>query len=123
MPYDLETGPDNVVNIKVIGVGGAGNNVVNHMVEAGTTGVEFIAVNTDKQVLAISKADQKVQIGEKLTQGLGAGAVRTYEGGGKDLYGLGHQLTGVDQVTDEIFAFLEEGADFLHALLAGFHRL
>jgi cell division protein FtsZ len=74
MPYDLETGPDNVVNIKVIGVGGAGNNVVNHMVEAGTTGVEFIAVNTDKQVLAISKADQKVQIGEKLTHGQGAGS-------------------------------------------------
>ena len=74
MPYDLETGPDNVVNIKVIGVGGAGNNVVNHMVEGGTTGVEFIAINTDKQVLAISKADQKVQIGEKLTHGQGAGS-------------------------------------------------
>ena len=74
MPFDLETGPDNVVNIKVIGVGGAGNNVVNHMVEAGTTGVEFIAVNTDKQVLAVSKADQKVQIGEKLTHGQGAGS-------------------------------------------------
>jgi len=74
MPYDQETGPDNVVNIKVIGVGGAGNNVVNHMVEAGTTGVEFIAVNTDKQVLAISKAKQTIQIGEKLTHGQGAGS-------------------------------------------------
>ena len=74
MPYDQETGPDNVVNIKVIGVGGAGNNVVNHMVEGGTTGVEFIAINTDKQVLAISKAKQTIQIGEKLTHGQGAGS-------------------------------------------------
>ena len=74
MAYDLNMGPDNVVNIKVVGVGGAGNNVVNHMVASGTKGVEFIAVNTDKQVLAVSKADQTVQIGEKLTHGQGAGA-------------------------------------------------
>ena len=67
-------GPENVVNIKVIGIGGAGNNVVNRMVKAGTQGVEFIAVNTDKQALAISNADQKVQIGEKTTRGQGAGS-------------------------------------------------
>ena len=74
MAYDFETGPDNVVNIKVVGVGGAGNNVVNHMVEVGVQGVEFIAINTDKQVLGASRADQKLQIGEKLTHGQGAGS-------------------------------------------------
>ncbi len=60
--------------IKVIGVGGAGNNAVNRMVEYGLTGVEFVAVNTDKQQLMQSKATYKIQIGEKITQGLGAGA-------------------------------------------------
>ena len=74
MAINLETGPENVVTIKVVGVGGAGNNVVNRMVNSGTTGVEFIAVNTDKQALAVSSADQKIQIGEKLTHGQGAGS-------------------------------------------------
>lgn len=74
MAFVPETGPENVVTIKVIGVGGAGNNVVNRMVSSGTKGVEFIAVNTDKQALAISNADQKIQIGEKLTHGQGAGS-------------------------------------------------
>lgn len=69
-----ETGPENVVTLKVIGVGGAGNNVVNRMVKSGTQGVEFIAVNTDKQALAVSNADQKLQIGEKITSGQGAGS-------------------------------------------------
>ncbi len=66
--------PENVVNIKVIGIGGAGNNVVNRMVKSGTEGVEFIAINTDKQALAVSNADQKIQIGEKVTRGQGAGS-------------------------------------------------
>lgn len=74
MPFSLETGPDNVVNIKVVGVGGAGNNVVNRMISSNTKGVEFIAINTDKQVLAVSSADNKIQIGEKLTHGQGAGS-------------------------------------------------
>ena len=74
MSFVPETGPENVVTIKVIGVGGAGNNVVNRMVSSGTKGVEFIAINTDKQALAISNADQKIQIGEKLTHGQGAGS-------------------------------------------------
>ncbi|RTI05136.1 cell division protein FtsZ, partial [Thermus scotoductus] len=60
--------------IKVIGLGGAGNNAVNRMIEAGLLGVEFIAANTDAQVLAKSLADQRIQLGEKLTRGLGAGA-------------------------------------------------
>lgn len=59
--------------IKVVGVGGGGNNAVNRMVEAGIKGVEFIAVNTDKQALTKSHASQKIQIGDKLTKGQGAG--------------------------------------------------
>ena len=65
---------DGTATIKVIGVGGAGNNAVNRMVESGIRGVEFIAVNTDRQTLNESKANSKIQIGEKLTRGLGAGA-------------------------------------------------
>ena len=60
--------------IKVIGVGGGGNNAVNRMIDAGIKGVEFIAVNTDKQALQISRAGARIQIGEKITRGLGAGA-------------------------------------------------
>ena len=74
MAFGLETGPESVVNIKVIGVGGGGNNVVNRMVRTGTKGVEFVAVNTDKQALNVSSATYKIQIGEKLTHGQGAGS-------------------------------------------------
>ena len=62
------------VKIKVVGVGGGGSNAVDGMVESKINGVDFIAVNTDKQALNRSKADYKIQIGEKLTRGLGAGA-------------------------------------------------
>ena len=64
----------NVVQIKVVGVGGGGGNAVNRMVDAGVKGVEFIAINTDNMALYNSKADMKIQIGEKVTQGKGAGA-------------------------------------------------
>ena len=74
MAFGLDMGPDSVVNIKVVGVGGGGNNVVNRMVKTGTKGVDFIAVNTDKQALAVSSATSKIQIGEKLTNGQGAGS-------------------------------------------------
>ncbi len=74
MAFGLDMGSDSVVTIKVIGVGGGGNNVVNRMVKTGTKGVDFIAVNTDKQALAISSATYKIQIGEKLTNGQGAGS-------------------------------------------------
>ena len=66
--------PEKVVNIKVIGVGGAGNNVVNRMMSAGVEGVEFLVVNTDKQDLNKSKCPNKLPIGEKLTGGMGAGS-------------------------------------------------
>src|SRR5690606_33345298 len=71
---DFETNVDQLATIKVIGVGGGGNNAVNRMIEHGVQGVEFIAVNTDAQALNLSKADIKMQIGAKLTRGLGAGA-------------------------------------------------
>ena len=74
MAFGLDMGPDSVVNIKVVGVGGGRNNVVNRMVKTGTKGVDFIAVNTDKQALAVSSATYKIQIGEKLTNGQGAGS-------------------------------------------------
>ena len=61
-------------NIKVIGVGGGGNNAVNRMVESELNGVQFLSVNTESQVLELSKADVTIQIGEKVTKGLGAGA-------------------------------------------------
>ena len=62
------------VQIKVVGVGGGGGNAVNRMVRAGVQGVEFVAINTDQAVLRLSQADQKIQIGEKLTRGMGAGS-------------------------------------------------
>ena len=65
---------ERVVKIKVIGVGGAGNNVINRMIEAGVDGVDFIVVNTDKQDLNKSICKNKLQIGEKLTGGMGAGS-------------------------------------------------
>ena len=74
MGFEFEQGLDNVVNIKVIGVGGGGGNAVNRMVENGVQGVEFVSINTDMQALNYSQASTKIQIGEKLTKGQGAGA-------------------------------------------------
>ncbi len=69
----FESGKDNSAVIKVIGVGGGGCNAVNRMIEAGLKGIQFIAVNTDRQALNKCGAETKIQIGEKLTRGLGAG--------------------------------------------------
>ncbi|SFA75343.1 MULTISPECIES: cell division protein FtsZ [unclassified Bacillus (in: firmicutes)] len=71
---DFDMNLDQLATIKVIGVGGGGNNAVNRMIEHGVQGVEFISVNTDAQALNLSKAEVKMQIGGKLTRGLGAGA-------------------------------------------------
>jgi cell division protein FtsZ len=71
---EFDTFRDQYATIKVIGVGGGGNNAVNRMIEDGVEGVEFIAVNTDAQALNLSKADITIQIGAELTRGLGAGA-------------------------------------------------
>jgi cell division protein FtsZ len=70
----FEVNEERHAQIKVIGIGGGGSNAVNRMIESGMKGVTFIAVNTDKQALSMSKAETKIQIGEKLTKGLGAGA-------------------------------------------------
>lgn len=72
LDFDIEAG--NLAVIKVVGVGGGGNNAVNRMIEMGLRGVDFIAINTDAQALTLSNATYKVQIGQKLTKGLGAGA-------------------------------------------------
>ena len=72
--YVSETSKETFARIKVIGVGGGGNNAVNRMIDAGLQGVELIAVNTDAQALLNAKAPNRIQIGEKLTRGLGAGA-------------------------------------------------
>ncbi|MFA7162979.1 MAG: cell division protein FtsZ [Eubacteriales bacterium] len=72
LEFDIDM--DQFATIKVVGVGGGGNNAVNRMIEHGLKGVDFISVNTDKQALYVSQATQKIQIGEKLTKGLGAGA-------------------------------------------------
>ena len=71
---ELEEKSKNLAKIKVIGVGGGGNNAVNRMIAAGVQGVAFLAVNCDAQALLLSKAPNRIQIGEKLTKGLGAGA-------------------------------------------------
>lgn len=74
MGFEFEMDYDSIVNIKVIGVGGGGNNAVNRMVTSGLQGVEFIAINTDKQALNRSEASVKIQVGTKLTKGQGAGS-------------------------------------------------
>ena len=72
---ELEVEQNSYASIKVVGCGGGGNNAVNRMVDSGLRGVEFVSINTDKQALNLSQAQHKIQIGEKLTKGLGAGAV------------------------------------------------
>ena len=101
MAFGLDMGPDSVVNIKVIGVGGAGNNVVNRMVKTGTKSVDFIAVNTDKQALGVSSATVKIQIGEKLTNGQGAGS--NPEVGRKSAEESRSQITKALEDTDMVF--------------------
>jgi len=72
--FEIDLGTESLAQIKVIGVGGGGSNAVNRMIEFGLQGVEFITANTDAQALQTAKSNTKVQLGEKLTRGLGAGA-------------------------------------------------
>ena len=74
MPFELDSGADVIIPIKVVGAGGGGGNAVNRMINSGVRGVEFIVMNTDKQALSASCATYKIQLGEKLTKGLGAGS-------------------------------------------------
>ena len=73
MPLEFDTNNEKLAKIRVFGAGGAGNNAINRMIEFGVKGADFIAINTDLQALYLSKASQKLQIGEKLTKGLGSG--------------------------------------------------
>ena len=91
----------NIARIKVIGIGGAGNNAVNRMIDAGIRSAEFISVNTDKQALMLSKAPTKIQIGEISTRGLGAGA--NPELGQKAAEESKDRLTEIIQDTDLLF--------------------
>ncbi len=101
MGFELVTAPDAVVKIKVIGVGGGGNNVVNRMVRSGARGVDFVAINTDKQALNTSSATYKIQIGEKLTHGQGAGS--NPEVGRKSAEESRNQITKALEDTDMVF--------------------
>ena len=108
MPFRLEDDADKIAKIKVVGVGGGGSNAVNRMATSSMTGVEFIVVNTDAQALKHSTVQMKLQIGEKLTKGLGAGANPE----------IGRKAAIED--TDKILSLLE-GADmvFVTAGLGG----
>jgi cell division protein FtsZ len=75
MLFELDMGAQEYARMKVVGVGGAGGNAINRMIDATLSGVEFISVNTDAQALDNSRASQKIQIGAKLTKGLGAGSI------------------------------------------------
>ena len=98
---ELATTNDTIVKIKVIGAGGCGNNVVNRMINTGVTGVDFIAINTDKQVLNESVAPYKIQIGEKLTHGQGAGG--NPEVGRKSAEESRSQISKALEDTDMVF--------------------
>ncbi|MDP2960383.1 MAG: cell division protein FtsZ, partial [candidate division Zixibacteria bacterium] len=75
MLFELDMGAQEYARMKVVGVGGAGGNAINRMIDATLSGVEFISINTDAQALDNSRASQKIQIGAKLTKGLGAGSI------------------------------------------------
>ncbi|GGM20677.1 cell division protein FtsZ [Paraliobacillus quinghaiensis] len=98
---EFDTEMDQLATIKVVGVGGGGSNAVNRMIEHGVQGVEFIAVNTDAQALNLSKAEVKIQVGTKLTRGLGAGA--NPEVGRKAAEESKEQLEEILQGADMVF--------------------
>ncbi len=100
MPLDFDVEEESYAKIKVVGVGGGGNNAVNRMIETGVKAVEFIAMNTDAHVLSLSKASQAMQLGERLTRGLGAGGnpevgAASAEESEKEIY---RSLQGTDMV-------------------------
>ncbi len=97
----FEENNGNLAKIKVVGVGGGGNNAVNRMIEAKLQGVEFVVVNTDQQALSCSNAETKIQIGEKLTKGLGAGA--NPEVGQKAVEESAEEVTSIISGTDMVF--------------------
>ena len=99
--FEFESTTDNVVNIKVIGVGGGGNNAVERMLASGLKGVEFVSINTDRQQLNRSASPHKLQIGEKLTKGFGAGS--NPEIGKKAAEETRSELAKIMESTDMVF--------------------
>ena len=98
LEFDMDQ--DDFAKIKVVGVGGGGNNAVNRMIEAGVKGVEFLVFNTDRQALKNSNAETKIQLGEKITKGLGAGANPEIgeQAAEESLDGIREALDGADMV-------------------------
>jgi cell division protein FtsZ len=98
--FDIGTEIEQFANIKVVGVGGGGNNAVNRMIEEGLDGVEFVAVNTDAQALMASNAGVTIRIGEKITRGLGAGSNPEigYEAAEENKEEIAHAIDGADMV-------------------------
>ncbi|MBE6931473.1 MAG: cell division protein FtsZ [Ruminococcaceae bacterium] len=101
MGFEFDNGTDNVVNIKVIGVGGGGGNAVERMLGSGLQGVEFVTINTDKKALLHSASPRKLQIGEKLTKGFGAGS--NPEVGKKAAEETRSELSKLLETTDMVF--------------------
>ena len=101
MSFEIENDFDNIVQIKVIGVGGGGGNALDRMVSSGVQCVEFVSINTDKQALLRSKASAKVQIGEKITHGKGAGS--RPEIGEKSAEESREEITAMLKGTDMVF--------------------
>ncbi len=99
--FDMELNNDGLAKIKVIGTGGGGNNAINRMKKSGLQGVEFLAVNTDKQILDVIDADTKLQIGQKLTRGLGSGG--NPEIGEKAAEESKNEISELLQNTDMVF--------------------
>ena len=120
--------PEREVNenaiIRVIGVGGAGNNAVNRMIQTGIKGVEFIAINTDKQVLKKSSASTKIQIGEKITRGLGAGANPDIgaQSAEENKTEIAESLRGADMDTAEELKYAQKAYDCFCRAGASEHR-
>lgn len=101
MAFEFDNGSESVVAIKVVGIGGGGNNVVNRMMEAGVTSAEMVAVNTDRQALIKCRATNKLQIGEKQTGGKGAGS--NPEVGRKSMEESRSQMAKLLEGTDMVF--------------------
>ncbi len=99
--FDMELNNEGMARIKVLGIGGGGNNALNRMKHDGLEGVEFIAINTDKQILDVVDADEKLQIGTKLTRGLGSGG--NPEVGGKAAEESKSDISELLQNTDMVF--------------------
>ena len=105
LTIELDKEGESNARMKVVGIGGAGGNALNRMIEASLQGVDFIVINTDQQALNVNKAKQKIQIGKKLTKGLGAGAdPEIGKEAIEDLFDLNYYLRRVDEIFSRLFS-------------------